>query len=281
MRISVTVVATDTSFPVALLARAVEDRGLHGMWLPDHTHIPICRTSPYPLGGDLPARYTRILDPFVALGAAAAVTSTLRLGTGILLVAQREPIATAKALATLDHLSGGRLRVGIGYGWNIEEMVDHGVDPASRRRRTREHALAMRCLWEDEAASFAGEHVTLSPSWQWPKPRQRPLPVFVGGAANETTFKHIAEFGHGWIPMGARGLRDGIVRLHELVADAGRDPADIEIVPFTADASHAKLDHFEAAGVRECAFELPSGPADLVLPVLDALASLSAERSLP
>ena len=148
MRYSVTMVATDRGLGIADVARAVEERGLDGLWVPDHTHIPVSRQTPYPLGGELPERYQRNLDPLVALAMAAAVTSLIRVGTGVLLAAQRDPIVTAKALATIDQQSGGRLAVGVGYGWNLEEMRDHGVDPATRRARLREHVLAMRRLWE-------------------------------------------------------------------------------------------------------------------------------------
>ena len=189
MRYGVTMFATDVSIDVVELARAAEDRGFESLWLPEHTHIPLTRLTPHPSGRPLPDEYTRSLDPLVALAAAATATTTLRLGTGILLAAQREPLVTAKAVASLDHLSGGRAALGVGYGWNEDEMNDHGVDYRTRRAVAREHVLAMQALWGDDEASFAGEHVRFGPSWSWPKPVQRgadgrpAVPVLVGGAA--------------------------------------------------------------------------------------------------
>lgn len=279
VRYSVTIVATDRSLGIVEVARAVEERGLDGLWFPDHTHIPVDRRSPYPLGGDLPERYKRNLDPLICLAMAAAVTSRIRIGTGVLLPAQRDPIVTAKSLATIDDQSGGRLVVGVGYGWNIEEMRDHGVDPATRRGRAREHMLAMRRLWEEEVASFSGRHVGFAPSWSWPKPVQRPLPVLVGGAPSPKLFAHVAEFGQGWVPLGGHGLADAIPRLRERVAAAGRNPDGLEIVPFTtAEATHGKLDAFERAGATEVAFDVQPGDGPTVRGVLDRLAAFVAER---
>jgi len=270
--------ATDQSIDVVELARAVEERGLDSQWLPEHTHIPVGRRTPYPGGGELPEEYRRCLDPLVALTAAAAATTTLRVGTAILLVAQREPIVTAKALASLDLLSGGRLAVGIGFGWNQDEMEDHGVDYRRRRDHGREHILAMRRLWEDEVASFEGEFVHLSPSWAWPKPVRQPLPVLVGGAAGPTLFSHIAEYAQGWIPIGGRGLTETVPELRRVVEEAGRDPSTLEIVPVAVVPDPGKLDHYEEVGVTEVVFGLPSAPRDVVLPVLDKQAALVAER---
>jgi probable F420-dependent oxidoreductase len=232
VRFSVTVVATDLGPPLVDVARALEDNGLDGLWLPDHTHMPVCRSVPYPMGGDLPERYKRNLDPLVGLALAAAVTTRIRIGTGVLLPAQRDPIVTARTLATVDQQSGGRVVVGAGYGWNVEEMVDHGVDPARRRARLREHVLAMRRIWEDDVASFMGDHVSFVPSWSWPKPVQRPLPLLIGGAPSPTLCRHLAEFGQGWIPLGPRALEEGIGPVRDAVASAGRDPATLEVIPF-------------------------------------------------
>jgi probable F420-dependent oxidoreductase len=279
MRYGVTIFATDVSIDVVELARAVDERGLESLWLPEHTHIPTSRRTPWPGGaGELPDQYKRCLDPFVALTAVAIAAPSLRVGTGIMLTAQREPIVTAKAAASLDHLSGGRLSLGVGFGWNEDEMADHGVDYKSRRAHGREHVLAMRRLWEDEEASFEGEHVTLPPSWSWPKPAQRPLPVLIGGAAGPKLFDHIAEYAQGWIPIGGKGITDAVPRLRERVAEAGRDPSTLEITPFGSIPDHGKLDHFEQVGVTEVIFDLPSAPADVVLPILDRYATLVAER---
>ncbi len=286
MRYGITMFATDLSIDVVELARAAEQRGLQSLWIPEHTHIPVSRRTPPPTGSaELAEEYRRCLDPLVALAAAASVTSTLRLGTGILLAAQREPIVTAKAVATLDHLSGGRAALGVGFGWNEDELEDHGVSMRDRRDVARERLLAMQALWADDEASFTGEHVQISPSWAWPKPVQhgadgRPrVPILHGGAAGPKLFAHIAEYGDGWIPIGGSGLTDAIPRLREEVAAAGRDPMALEIVPFGSIPDPGKLDHFERIGVTECVFRLPSAPRDVVLPLLDEQAALVASRS--
>jgi len=280
MRYGVTLFATDTSVGVVELARALEERGLGSLWLPEHTHIPTIRRSPWPMdpARELPEPYKRALDPFVALTAAAVVTTRLRVGTGILLAAQHEPLVTAKAAASLDFVSGGRLSLGIGFGWNKEEMADHGVAYATRRQRVREHVLAMRRLWEDDAAEFHRTHVSFGPSWAWPKPVQRPLPVLIGGGAGAVLFDHIAEYAQGWIPIGGRGITKAAPALRDRWAEAGRDPAELEIVTLGSTPDHGKLDHFEALGVTECAFNIPSASSDVVLPILDRYATFVAER---
>ncbi|HEX3965093.1 MAG TPA: LLM class F420-dependent oxidoreductase [Trebonia sp.] len=280
MRYSVAVIATDRGPGIAGVAAAVEERGLDGLWLPDHTHIPVSRQTPYPLGGELPGHYARVLDPLTGLAMAAAVTERIRIGTGVLLPAQRDPIVTAKALATIDQQSGGRLVVGVGYGWNAEEMLDHGVDPATRRGRAREHVLAMRRLWEDEVASYSGKHVSFEPSWSWPKPVQRPLPVLVGGAPSPATFAHVVEFGQGWVPVGGHGLAAAVSRLREQVAATGRDPGSLEVVPFTtSQAVHDKIDAYERAGATEVCFGVEPGDGPTVRAVLDRLAAFAAQRT--
>lgn len=286
MRYGVTMFATDVSIDVVELAREVEARGLDSLWLPEHTHIPVSRRTPPPTGDAVLAEeYRRCLDPLVALAAAATATTRLRLGTGILLAAQRDPIVTAKAVATLDHLSGGRAALGVGFGWNEDELAHHGVAMRDRRAVAREHVLTMQALWADDEASFSGNHVHLEPTWSWPKPVQRAgdgrtrVPVLHGGAAGPTLFAHIAEYGDGWIPIGGSGLTEGIPQLREVVTAAGRDPSTLEIVPFGSLPDPGKLEHFERIGVTECVFRLPSAPRDVVLPLLDEQASLVASRS--
>jgi probable F420-dependent oxidoreductase len=270
---------TDVSMGIVELARAVEERGLGSVWVPEHTHIPTSRRTPYPNGGELPDEYRRCLDPFVALTAAAMAAPTIRVGTGILLVAQHDPIVTAKAAATLDLISGGRLSLGVGFGWNEDEMEDHGVDYRSRRAKGREHVLAMRELWANEEASFEGDHVKFGPTWQWPKPSQRNgPPVLIGGAAGPKLFEHIADYADGWIPIGGRGLTQALPQLREVVASKGRDPDELQVVPFGSIPDPGKLDHFESIGVTECVFALPSAPADQILPLLDKQAAIVADR---
>jgi probable F420-dependent oxidoreductase len=284
MRYGVTMFVTDRSIGVVDLARAVEERGLDSLWLPEHTHIPASRKTPHPSGGELHEKYKRSLDPLVALGAAASATTTLRLGTGILLPAQRDPIVTAKAVATLDLVSGGRLSLGVGFGWNQDEIADHGVRFAERRAVARENVLAMQALWADDEASFEGEHVRIPPSWSWPKPVQqdpsgRPsVPVLLGGAAGPKLFAHAVEYADGWVPIGGAGLSTMLPTLRAALAEAGRDPAGFEVVPFASIPDHGKLDHYDDLGVTETVFDLPSAPRDEILPIVDRFAALVAER---
>jgi probable F420-dependent oxidoreductase len=263
--------ATDRAMPVTALAKACEERGFDSLWLPEHTHIPTSRRTPPPTGEpELPEMYKRSLDPLVALAGAAAVTERIRLGTGIMLPAQREPIVTAKAIATLDHASGGRFVAGVGFGWNEDEIADHGVTMSERRDVAREHVLAMKTIWADDEASFEGKHVSFPPMWSWPKPVQQPgPPVLLGGTAAPKVFGHIAEYCDGWIPIGGAGLTDAIPRLCDLVEAKGRDPASLEIVPFGSIPDPGKLEHFESIGVTEVVLRVPPATEDVVLPLLD------------
>ncbi|HWW52553.1 MAG TPA: TIGR03619 family F420-dependent LLM class oxidoreductase, partial [Acidimicrobiales bacterium] len=226
----------------------------------------------------LAEEYRRCLDPLVALAAVAGATARIRLGTGIALVSQREPIVTAKAVASLDLLSGGRFALGIGFGWNEDEMEDHGVAYRTRREHAREHVLAMRRLWEDDEASYDGEFVGFPATWSWPKPVQRPLPVLIGGMAGPKLFTHIAEYAQGWIPIGGAGLTAAIPTLRAATEAAGRDPDALEIIPFGSIPDQGKLDHFETIGVTEVVMRLPAAPRDVVLPILDKQAALVAAR---
>lgn len=276
MRYGITMFATDESMAITDLAREVEARGFDSLYLPEHTHIPVSRRTPPPTGdAELAEEYKRTLDPFVALGAAAAVTTKLTLGTGIALPAQREPIVTAKAVATLDHLSAGRSVFGVGFGWNEDELANHGVTMQERREVAREHVLAMKALWADDIASFDGAYVRIEPTWSWPKPVQRPgPPILIGGAAGPKLFHHVAEYGDGWIPIGGAGLGRDIPTLRNAFERAGRDPQTLRIVPFGSIPDPGKLEHFRTIGVTECVFRVPSATADHVLPKLDAWASL-------
>ena len=267
---------TDRSMAPVALARATEDRGFHSLYVHEHTHIPTSRRTPPPTGETVLAEeYKRTLDPFVALAAAAAVTSRLTLGTAVCLVAQHDPIVLAKEVATLDLLSGGRLVFGIGFGWNREEMENHGVDPRRRRELVREKMLAMERLWSEERASFAGELVRFEECWSWPKPAQQPRPpVLLGGTAGPTLFAHIAEYGDGWMPIGGAGVGGALPALRRAMEGAGRDPAHLKVILIGTIPDPGKLDHYASIGVTEVALRLPSAPADAVLPVLDDYARL-------
>ena len=276
MRFGVTMFATDQVMRPDRLARAAEERGFWSLYVPEHTHIPTSQRMPTPTGeAVLPDHYKRALDPFVGLSMAAATTERIRIGTGICLVAQRDPIITAKSVATLDRLSDGRFVFGIGFGWNADEIENHGVDMQSRRAVAREHVLAMQRLWTDDEASFDGEFVHLPPSWSWPKPVQQPWPpVLVGGAAGPTLFAHIAEYADGWIPIGGAGVRDALPDLHRAVEAAGRDPAGVRVVPFGTIPDPGKLEYYESIGIDEVVLRLPLGGADVVLPALDEYSAL-------
>ena len=274
--VGITTFVTDQSIDPVQLAREVEARGFHSLYIPEHTHIPASRRTPLPIGdGTLPEEYKRTVDPFVALGAAAAVTSRIKLGIGVCLVAQRDPIVTAKAVATLDRIANGRFVFGIGFGWNREEMESHGVDFRRRRARVREHVLAMQRLWTDERASFDGEFVRFEDSWSWPKPVQQPRPpILIGGAAGPTLFAHIAEYADGWIPIGGAGVREAMPELRHALERAGRDPAALRVVTFCSVPDPGKLEYYASIGVTEVVLRSPCAPADVLLPLLDEYARL-------
>ncbi len=277
MQLGVTIFLTDQSIHPVELAREVEGRGFTSLWLPEHTHIPTSRRTPAPMGDPIAEEYKRCLDPFVALAMAAAVTTTLRVGTGIALLAERDPIVTAKEVASLDHCSGGRVSLGIGYGWNIEELENHGGSKKTRRAVVRERVLAMQALWGEEAASFHGEHVQMEEAWAWPKPIQqirgrRGVPVLVGGAPGPVLFEHIAEFADGWIPVGGAGVAAAMADLHVAAEKAGRDPSELTVIPFGTLPDQGKLDHYETLGITETVLRLPSASRDQVLRTLDSFA---------
>lgn len=280
MELGVTIFATDRSIAPAELAREAEARGFASLFVPEHTHIPVSRETPPPTGErELADEYRRTLDPWVALATAAAVTSRIRLGSGIALVAQHDPIALAKTIATLDHLSGGRVVVGVGFGWNREEMRDHGVAFERRREHVREVMLAMQALWSEDVAGFAGEHVRFSPSWQWPKPVRQPRPtILLGGGAGPKLFAHLAEWADGWMPIGGAGLREALPALRRAFEERGRDPAALHVVPMGVLPDRAKLDYYASLGVTEAVLRLPSAPRERVLPVLDEYAKLVGSR---
>jgi len=275
VRYGITVFCTDQTWRVDEIAVEAEARGFRSLYLPEHTHIPTSRKTPPPTGeAVLAEEYKRTLDPLVALAAAGARTSRLRLGTGVALIAQRDPIVTAKALATLDHLTGGRVELGIGFGWNVDEMEQHGVDPRRRRDVVREHVLAMRALWTDEVASFAGEFVHIAPSWSWPKPVQPGgPPVLLGGGAGPKLFAAVAEYCDGWMPIGGAGIREALPALAQACARVGRDPATVRIVPFGTLFEPGKLDYYESLGIEEVVLRVPAGDRDVILPELDRLAA--------
>jgi probable F420-dependent oxidoreductase len=279
MRLGVTAFLTDRSLPPAELAVAAEERGFHSLYVPEHTHLPVRADTPPSLVEGVHAEdYRRSLDPFVALSMAAAVTTRIRLGTGVVLVAQHDPIVLAKQVATLDLLSSGRVVLGVGFGWNRAEAADHGVPFTARRQVAREHLLCMQALWSMDEAEFHGDHVDLGPCWSWPKPVQQPRVVtLVGGGAHASVFDAIAEYADGWLPIGGAGLAESLPRLRQVVEAAGRDPATISVVPFGTVPTKEKLDRYRALGVDEVVLRVPSGEADAMLSDLDALSTYLPE----
>jgi len=254
------------------LARALEERGFESVWFPEHTHIPASRRSPWPGGGELPRDYWSSYDPFVALMAAAGATRRLKLGTGICLVIERDPITTAKAVATLDRLSNGRVLFGIGGGWNAEEMENHGTAFKTRWRLLRERVLAMKEIWTKPAPEFHGQFVRFDKIWADPKPIQKPHPPIIVGGDGATTFDRIVEYGDGWMPL-LRPKQNPLERIPELrerLKKAGRDPSSAPVSIFFAPPKRETLDALEAAGVVRAIFGVPSEPRDTVLPRLDA-----------
>lgn len=271
MRLGITAFLTDRAMAPADLARAAEERGFHSLYLPEHTHLPVrADTPPALVEGVRLDDYRRSLDPFVALSMAASVTERITLGTGVVLAAQHDPIVLAKQIATLDHLSGGRMVFGIGFGWNRAEAADHGVAFGERREIAREHVLCMQALWSEEQAEFHGAHVSLDPCWSWPKPVQQPrVPTLVGGGANPSVFAAIAEYADGWMPIGGSGMGDALPALRRAVEARGRDPRTIRVVPFGTVPTYQKLAHYRALGVSEVVLRVPSGDAEQMLRVLD------------
>ncbi|MDP6866891.1 MAG: LLM class F420-dependent oxidoreductase [Acidimicrobiales bacterium] len=272
MELGITIHLTDWSIGVAELAAAVEERGFSSLWVPEHTHIPTSRITPAPTGEtELPEDYARSPDPWVSLAAAASVTDRIRLGSGVALVAQHHPINLAKVVASVDSLSDGRTVCGVGFGWNREEMADHGVDFTTRRDRVREHVAAMRTLWADDVAEFHGRYVDFDPCWSWPVPVQRPgPPVLVGGGGGPRVLSEVAAWADGWLPIGGAGLRVGLDALRMACDEVDRDPADLSVIPIGSVPEAGKLAHYAELGVTETVLRVPSAGRDEVLRALDA-----------
>jgi probable F420-dependent oxidoreductase len=268
---------TDETIGPAELAVALEERAFSGLWVPDHPHIPTARATPVPAvygGGDLPRMYLRLLDPFVALTTAASVTTTLRLGTGVCLLALRDAVVTAKEVASLDFLSGGRVDFGVGYGWNADEFADHGQRFDERHSVVREKVELMRRLWTDDVGEYAGGHVTLQPTWAWPKPVQRPsLPIWLGGSG-PTTMREAARWATGWFPTPTAHIGDDIDTFRKMVIDAGRDPQDVGVGVAAAPADPDLLRSWRDHRIDEVAVVLPSGGRDEVLAHLDHVVTI-------
>jgi probable F420-dependent oxidoreductase len=281
MRVGAFYFPTDYGIDISELARALEERGFESLFLCEHTHIPVSRRSPYPGGGELPKRYFHTHDPFVALSFAATATRKLKLGTGIALIPQRDPIITAKSVASLDQLSGGRFIFAIGGGWNVEEMENHGARYETRFKLLRERVLAMKALWTKEEAEFRGEFVNFDPVWLYPKPRQKPHPPILLGGETDYTVQRVVEFCAGWFPRPRAGWEptSAVTRLGEAARAAGRDPATLSITVFNAPANAAALAPYREAGIDRVLLEVPDASRDDILRVLDKNAPLAATEA--
>lgn len=275
MELGLTIFPTDTTIAPDRLAVEAEARGFGSLFFPEHTHIPTGRRTPYPGGEPLPEEYKRSHDPFVALGAAAGATRRIKLGTAVCLVAQRDPIILAKEVASLDLVSGCRFVFGVGYGWNVDELEDHGVRASLRREVVMDRVLAMKELWTSDEAEYHGKHVQFDSCWMWPKPLQSPHPpIFIGGAAGPTLFRHVAAFGNGWMPIGGSGLRANWDSLRRVAEEAGRDPDAIQVAIASPRPEPGVLAHYASMGVIRAVLSIPVGPVDSVLRTLDSYAAL-------
>ena len=273
MHLGISTFPTEASIDVRALGPALEERGFESLFVPEHTHIPTSRRTPNPGGGDIPEAFRHTPDPFVTLGAVAACTDRLLLGTGVCLVVERDPIVTAKEVATVDLLSGGRFLFGVGAGWNREEMENHGTPFAERFELLRERVQAMRALWTTEEAEFHGTYVDFDPVWQWPKPLQSPHPPVILAGNGARSIQRAAEWADGWMPIAGRGdSADQIDALQKAAADRGRGP--IPVTVFGARPKPEILAGYAAAGVERALLALPSAPASDTLRRLDRYAEL-------
>jgi probable F420-dependent oxidoreductase len=277
MHVGAAMFFTDYSMAPAELGRALEERGFESVWAPEHSHIPLSRKSSFPSGGELPKQYHDVMDPFVSLTAAAVATSKIKVGTGVCLVIQRDTIQTAKLVASLDQVSGGRFLFGIGGGWNQDEMEDHGTVYATRFKKMREQVEAMKAIWTQNKPEYHGDIIDFPPMMTWPKPVQNPLPVIVGGA-----FPHAARralrYGDGWIPHSRRpqyeDVTDFLPRFQQMAAEVGRDPASVPITVWGVSETVDRLQRYRDQGVARIVVSLPSEPAEKTLPTLDRWAEL-------
>jgi probable F420-dependent oxidoreductase len=276
MKLGVLMFATDYAIRPDDLARACEERGFESVWFPEHTHIPASRRSPWPLGGELPREYWHTHDLFVSLMAAAAATHTIKLGSGICLVIERDPIVLAKEVASVDQLSGGRLLFGIGGGWNAEEMEHHGTPFQRRWKILRERIEAMKAIWTEDAAEYHGEFVNFDPLWSYPKPQQKPHPPILLGTLSTQGLQRVVRYCDGWIPAAIQPqeLTAAMRTLHALAEQAGRNPREIPVSIFGVSDDETLLRQYQELGVERAVFALPSAGREQVLPLLDQYARL-------
>jgi len=279
MQLGVFYFSVDYGIDPGELAAALEARGFASLYVPEHTHIPLSRKTPFPLGPELPKRYYDVMDPFVTLAVAAAATKTLKVGTGVCLVAQRDPIQLAKSVASIDQVSGGRFLFGIGNGWNQDEMENHGTVFASRHKLVRERIEAMKAIWTQDAAEYHGEFVNFDPIAAWPKPVQKPHPPILVGGAFPYSARRAVRYADGWMPQVTTAdktpLSELIPRFRQMASEAGRDPAALRIVIGAQPPDLALIEGYAKLGIDMVYPSLPSEPADRILPMLDQWAELA------
>jgi probable F420-dependent oxidoreductase len=273
MHVGAAMFFTDYSMAPSELARALEQRGFESLWAPEHSHIPTSRLSPFPNGGDLPKQYYDVMDPFVTLSAAAAATKTLKIGTGVCLVQQRDPIQTAKLVASIDQVSGGRFLFGVGSGWNAEEMEDHGTPFKSRHKIARERIEAMKAIWTQDKAEYHGEFVNFDPMMAWPKPVQKPYPPVIVGGAFPYGARRAIRYGDGWVPHASRpeygDVSDFLPQFQQMAREASRDPASLPVTMFRVVEELDKLRHYREIGIARVVITVPSAGRGEVMPILD------------
>ncbi|MDO9459104.1 MAG: LLM class F420-dependent oxidoreductase [Alphaproteobacteria bacterium] len=275
MQYGISMFPTDYSITPADLAIAMEARGFESFWAPEHSHIPVSRKSPWPGGPELPKPYYDVMDPFVALATAAAVTKKLKLATGICLVIQRDPIQTAKEICTLDTLSGGRFLFGVGAGWNAEEMADHGTKFSERMDVMRERIDAIKLICSKSKPEYHGKHVNFEPFMTWPKSVQKPHPPVIVGGGYPHGAKRAAEYGDGWMPITGRDdVISCIPKFRQMLAERDRDPDTVEITVFGVMPDAEKIKPFRDAGVKRVVFGVPSEGAEAIIPRLDKMVEI-------
>jgi probable F420-dependent oxidoreductase len=278
MQVGAAMFFTDYSMAPAELGRALEQRGFESLWAPEHSHIPLSRKSPFPSGGELPKQYHDVMDPFVTLTAVAAVTRSLKLGTGVCLVIQRDTIQTAKLVASLDQVSGGRFQFGIGGGWNQDEMEDHGTVYATRFKRMREQIEAMKAIWTETKPEYHGEIVDFPPMMTWPEPVQKPHPPIIVGGMYPHAARRALRYGDGWIPHSRRpqyeDVTDFLPHFRQMAAEVGRDPDEVPITVWGIGEDPGRMQRYRDQGVARVVVSLPSEPAAKILPTLDRWAGL-------
>ena len=270
MDIGVCFFPTAYSIDVVELATELEQRGFESLLVPEHTHIPVSRKTEWPGGGDLPKEYCHTYDPFVALSFAAGATKTLKIGTGICLIPQRDPIVTAKCVASLDSLSQGRFIFGIGGGWNVDEMENHGAEYSSRFKLVKENILAMKQLWTQEKGQFHGEFVDFDPAFSWPKPDQRPHPPIILGGETDYTLKRVVDYCDGWLPRPRTDMADGMARLRRIAEEGGRDLSSISVSVFGAPPEKEKLESYDELGIQRALLRVPTEDRETCLKLLDS-----------